>query len=288
MAAAPVPPFVNNEIILTVAEAVLPDPNPYTPSLSGGHAGTISRITVLTGHITTHIQVACIAVVQDQFDELTDFLKIQGLLREVVGGRYSHIYCPFIWRVLTLGGTVVPPSWLTYGPRSAGLFENIVTTPRNPAGENAIIFPNRYGTDLSDPTVYSDPAWDEACLEASQIPDAVNRIYALVTGTAAEAGILKRRAGMAARSRRTAAQFLRRAAAHFRDAAATAATAAARLAVAPADWPKLAAVAADELAAAEGDEVPENNFHNLGGGARHRYKTRRIKRRKSRLLSRRR
>ena len=48
-------PFVNNEIILTVAEAILPDPNPYTPSLSGAHNGTISRITVLTGHLTTHV-----------------------------------------------------------------------------------------------------------------------------------------------------------------------------------------------------------------------------------------
>ena len=182
MAAAP---FVNAEIILTPEEAVLPDPGLYTPSLSGAHNGTISRVTVLTGHITTDIQTACVAVVQREFDELTDFLKVQGLLREVAGGRYSHIYCPFIWRVLSLGGKAVPASWLTYGPRSAGLFRNIVTTPRNPAGENALLFQNPYGTDLSSPAVYLDPAWDEACLQASRVPGAVDRMYALVQRVAA-------------------------------------------------------------------------------------------------------
>jgi hypothetical protein len=190
MAAAP---FVNNEIILTVAEAALPDPNPYTPSLSGAHNGTISRITVLTGHITTNIQTACVSVVQDQFDELTDILKVKNLLREVAGGRYSHIYCPFIWRVLTLGGKAVPASWLTYGPRSAGLFRNIITTTRNPAGENALLFINRYGTDLSSPAVYQDPAWDEACLNASRVPGAVDRMYALVQGAAVRQGGYKTR-----------------------------------------------------------------------------------------------
>ena len=192
-----------NTIILAGAELNLPVPI-YTLALSGGNTvpPTISRIPVLIGHINGGIQERIIRSdptgrLEDIFNNTVNnfFTHVPQFLTAQAGVRLSHIFCPFIWRLLERfdpnhrGNGTIPVTWLTYGPRSCGLFSNITCQGSN------LTFLNNYSTNLSTPLLYSDPQavaiWDTALalIEASytqaQLLALITRIKAILNNPVA-------------------------------------------------------------------------------------------------------
>jgi hypothetical protein len=242
------PPPENAFLQLRPEEIQLINPDIYTNSLSGAHTNTISRVTVITGHITAAKQERCINEAngcQLKFNEFVQWLKDHNprlLARDLGDAPLSHLYCPFIWRILSIAKASgrhpaiqdIPRAWLTYGPRGAGLYR-IIGCPQREGGVG-LALPNGYGNGLSPHDLYEKAdviAKLDECVSAVvrgygdgrvQVGGdrAVETIYGIVTGAA-------------------------------------------------------------------GPEVADQeNNSNLGGGARYRSKTYRIKRRRSHLLSRRR
>jgi len=243
-----VPPPGNAFIQLTREEIGLINPGVYTNSLSGANTNQISRVTVITGHITAAKQEQCINEAngcQLKFNEFVQWLKDRNLLpRDVGDATLSHLYCPFIWRILSSAKAtedhrdiqVIPPAWLTYGPRGAGLYRIIGCPQRDGVG---LALPNGYGNGLSPHDLY-------------QRADVIVKLNECVNAIVLGYGEGRARVG-GGRAVVTIYEIVTGAA-----------------------GPEVAAI-----------QRQENN-NNLGGGARNKYKTRRIKRRKARLQSRRR
>lgn len=179
----------NINISLPGEELHLPNPVPFSLALSGGNnkPPTISRITVLIGRISSaNIRNIIECDPSHKLQKIMTDMLDTFIARQFLNNKMdiAHILCPFIWRFLNEFDPEykkkIPVIWLTFGPRSCGLFRNIISQQSNNT------FQNIYSTNVSASLLYTDPRavtiWNDAfnTIRRTYSPDELRTLCGII------------------------------------------------------------------------------------------------------------